>query len=365
MNKHEARAQWAQDAARFAALGVTFDGVKSYIPEGAKANLALALDAAPGLVATVPNSAVPAYLTTYIDPAVVEVLFSPTKAAEILGENKKGSWTDETVMFTLVEHTGEVSSYGDYVSNGRAGVNTNWPQRQAYRFQVVKEYGDLELERAGLAKLDYASAIDKAAANTMNRFFNLSYLFGIAGLANYGLTNDPSLSAAVNPAAKAAAGNPTSWFAAGSPAATANEVYNDVLALYTKLVDQTGGLVDRDTPMVLVLPPNCEVAFGFVNTYGLIARDMISKEFPNLEVVTCVQYGAKTAANPNGQAGGNMMQLIAKSIEGQETGYCSFSEKSRTFPMVRELSSLKQKQAAATFGAVLLMPMAVATMVGI
>ena len=75
MNIQEATAAWRADAAHFAARGVTLPGVSSYTPEEFKRDFDLAMDAAPQLTTT-PNSAVPAFLTTMIDPQVFRVLFA-------------------------------------------------------------------------------------------------------------------------------------------------------------------------------------------------------------------------------------------------------------------------------------------------
>jgi hypothetical protein len=101
----------------------------------------MAQDAQPALITT-SNSGIPAFLSTYIDPKLIEILVAPMKAAEIVGEEiKKGDWTTETAMFPVVESTGETSSYGDYSNNGVAGANTNFPQRQSYHYQVDDAVG--------------------------------------------------------------------------------------------------------------------------------------------------------------------------------------------------------------------------------
>src|SRR6185437_7806134 len=141
----EARQQWTADRAHLEAAGVVLPDVQSYLPDGFGRDFGMAMDAQPALI-TSPNSGVPAFLTTLIDPDVIEIIFAPNKAAEIFGEVRKGSWVDQTAMFPVVEHVGEVSSYGDYAENGHTGANTNWPQRQAYVFQTVKEWGEMELE---------------------------------------------------------------------------------------------------------------------------------------------------------------------------------------------------------------------------
>jgi hypothetical protein len=321
------------------------------------------MDAQPTLQ-TDPNSAVPTMLTTLIDPQVYEIVFAPNKAAEILGENRKGTWLDETAMFPSVEHTGEVSSYGDYSNNGVTGANTNWPQRQSYLFQTIKQYGERELERAGLAKINWVSELDKAAATVLNKFSNLTYFFGVTGLQNYGLINDPNLPATLTPATKAGGG--AAWFSAsGAAVATANEVYNDILAVYTNLVQQTAGLVDDNSDLVLALDPTRATALKFANTFNVNVETLLKTNFSRLRIVTAVQYAALTAANPQGNLAGNFMQMICTSIEGQQTGYAAFNEKMRSHQIVPGLSNWMQKVSGGTWGTIIRMPIGFASMTGI
>ena len=362
MNLQEAMAAWAADAPHFAERGVTLPGVRSYLPEQFKRDYGLAMDAQP-LIQTDPNSAVPAFLTTMIDPAVFKVLFAPNRAAIIFGEVRKGTWLDETAMFPTVEHTGQVSSYGDWAQNGRAGVNTNWPQRQAYLFQTVKEYGDRELERAGLARINWVSEIDQAAATVLNKFSNLTYFFGVAGLQNYGLFNDPNLSASLTPATKAAGG--TRWISNGVVVASANEVYTDIQSIYSQLIAQTNGLVEADTKLVLAMSPGSEVALTATNTFNVNVFDLLKKNFPNIRFETAVQYGLSTSSNNQGQLAGNLVQLFAEELEGQQTGFCAFNEKMLAQPIVRDLSSFRQKVLAGTWGAIIRQPFAIASMIGV
>jgi len=363
MNIQEAMAAYGADAPHLLARGVTLPDVTMYTPEEFKRNFDMAMDALPTL-ATSPNSAVPAFLTTMIDPAVFKILFAPNRAAVILGEVRKGTWLDETAMFPTIEHTGEVSSYGDFAESGRANVNTNWPQRQSYLFQTIKEYGDRELERAGLARINWVSEIDQGAATILNKFANLTYFFGVAGLQNYGLLNDPALNASITPATKAAGG--TRWFTAGgSINATANEVFNDIQAIFFQLINQTQGLVEADTKMVLAMSPQSEVALTATNTFNVNVFDLLKKNFPNIRFETAVQYGTTSTSNPQGQSAGNLVQLIAEEIEGQATGYCSYNEKMMSQPIVRQLSSFRQKVLGGTWGAILRQPFAISAMIGV
>ncbi|WP_035981913.1 hypothetical protein, partial [Bradyrhizobium sp. STM 3843] len=282
---------------------------------------------------------------------------------KILGETKKGTWLDDTAMFPVVEHTGEVSSYGDYSENGHAGANTNWPQRQAYLFQTIKEYGERELERAGLARINWISELDVAATTVMNKFQNFSYFFGIRMLENYGFLNDPNLGPSLTPAPKANGG--FQWIKNGAINATANEIFADIQALFFQLVKQNAGLVDKQSRVVLAMDPETEVALTATNTFNVNVTDMLKKNFPNIRIETAVQYGAKSPANPQGIVGGNLVQLIAEEVEGQETGTCSFSEKMRSHPIIKGLSSFRQKITGGTWGAVIRMPVAFTSMLGV
>lgn len=362
----EARAAWQADRARLIAAGISFENgwePRSYLPEEFRFN-DLAFDAAqPTLSTGQSNSAVPALLTTLVDPTVYEVLFSPSKGADILGEVRKGTWVDQTALFPTVEHVGEVTTYGDYNEGGHANANTWWPQRQSYLFQTKKEYGELELERAGLARINWVSEVDKAAALALTKYLNLTYFFGVNGLQNYGLTNDPQLTSYLTPGLKANGG--TGWIVNNAINATANEVYLDIEALFLKLVNQTQGLIKRDAPMTLAMSPQSEVALTATNAFGVNVGDLLKKNFPNIKIETAVQYGVLNASNPQGISAGSVVQLIVRSVEGQESGYCAFNEKMRTHKIIPAMSSFKQKVTCGTWGAIIRQPFAIAQMLGV
>ena len=364
MNLQEAIAQYQADLPELAARGVTLTGVSAYIPDGFANDYGLAMDAQPQLSGTDPNGAIPGIFTTMVDPKVFEVLFAPNKAAEILGEERRGTWVDDTIMFPIVESVGEVSSYGDYNENGNVSANANWPQRQNYLFQVFKQYGEREMERAGKARINWVAQLDKSAAIMLNKFANLSYFYGIRGLQNYGLFNDPRLPASITPALKSWGG--TAWYnTSNQVVATANEIFDDVMNTFAQLVSQTGGLVDRNSKLKLALSPQSEAAFLKTNSYGVNVSDLLKKNLPNLTVDTAVQYGALSSTNTQGNPAGNFMQLIAPEIEGQENGFCSFSEKMRAHRIEVKTSSYKQKVSAGTWGCIIRGPFAFASMVGI
>jgi len=364
MNRQEAIAAFAAERAILQAKGVVLPGVTMYVPDEYRHNFALAMDAQPTL-STDPNSAIPAMLTTMIDPDVIRILMAPLAMAEILGERKKGDWLTETDMFPVVEMTGEVSSYGDFNNNGRAGINMNWPQFQSYLFQTFTNYGERELERAGLAKINYVSELDQSAAYQLNQYSNLTYAFGVAGLQNYGILNNPYLAAYLTPATKAAGG--TTWFTAGgAPNATANEVYNDIATLIQSLIVKSAGNLNAKSKYTLALSPGSEQALTFANTFGVFVEDLLKKGYPGLTVKSAPQYGQQSTTNPQGYStAGNAVQLIADSIQGQQVVYAAFTEKMRAHKIIPGASSWMQKKTSGTWGTILRMPVGVAGMIGI
>jgi len=356
---------WGRDAARLAMdYGIHFPDAEGYATDELRRDYTLAMDAQPTLT-TSANSAVPAMLTTYIDPAVIEVAFAPLEAANILGEQKKGDWLTDTALFPMVESTGEVSSYGDYSHAGSTGLNMNWPQRQSYHWQIMVRYGEREVERAGLGRIDYVSKLNKASANILNRYGNYVYFFGVAGLQNYGLLNDPALPSSLTPGTKVAGGGNVWITSGGAMNATANEVYADIQALFYQLAVQTAGLVKETDQLILALSPASSVAMTITNSFGVDVKALIKQNFPNIKVVTAVQYSAKSTANPEGIAGGNFVQLIAETIDGEKTGTCAFTEKLRAHRLVADTSSWSQKTTSGSWGAVITKPMAFSSMLGI
>lgn len=324
-------------------------------------NFALACDAQPQLV-SVASSGIPAFLSFYMDPDILHILTAKNEAAEIFGEVQKGSWVDSTLIFPVVERTYEISTYGDYNNNGSAGINTNFPERQPYLFQTITEYGDFEIERAGLAKIGFVNEQKSAAIDGLNKFSNLTYFRGVQGLQNYGILNDPSLAAAIAPAPKAAGG--VQWMNGVSINGTANEIFNDVQSLIIQLINQSNGQINTKSEIILALSPAREGALTATNSFNVNVSDLLTKNFPGLKVKTAIQYGALTASNPQGNPAGEIVQAYCPNAEGQKTGYCAFNTKLRAGTIIREMSSFKQKFSQGTAGFVLRQPYAVATLLG-
>jgi hypothetical protein len=320
--------------------GIVIPMAVDYLPEAVRFDYQFAMDAQPSMV-TVSNAGIPAYLSNYLDPEMIRVLVTPMKAADILGETKKGDWTTQTAQFPIVESTGETSSYGDFSNNGSTNSNVNWEPRESYLFQTITQWGERELEMAGLAKIDYAANLNVASALVLAKFLNKSYFFGVTGLKCYGLLNDPALSTPVSG---------TVWSALDGAG-----VYTEIGKIYAQLVTQTKGLIQRDSPMTLCMSPEIEVNLTKTNQYNVNVSDQLKKNFPNMTVKSAVEYNT---------VGGQLVQLIADNIDGQDVGYASFSEKMHAHPVIMDLSSFKQKKSGGTWGAIIRMPVAIAQYLG-
>jgi hypothetical protein len=314
-----------------------------HLPQGVRVE-AFAQDAQIATVTT-PNGGIPSFLLNYMDPKIIDVLVAPMKAAEIVGETKKGDWTTETATFPVIESTGETSSYGDYSENGSTGVNSAFPQRQSYHYQTMTQWGEMQLEKAGLAGIDWASRVNIASILTLNKYQNKTYFFGVAGLQNYGLLNDPNLPASITPTAQ--------FNDAGT---TAAEVFENIRLLFVQLQTQCNGTIDQNAPMTLTMSPTVSVAMNKTNEFNVNVTDQLKKNFPNLKFITAVEYSLPA---------GELVQLMADAIDGQETATCAYTEKMRAHRIVLETSSYKQKKSQGTFGTIIYRPFAIASMLGV
>lgn len=309
----------------------------------------MAMDAQ-SLPITTPNSGIPAFMTTYVDPKLIDILVTPMRAAEIVGsEVKKGDWVTETAMFPVIESTGVTSAYGDYNTSGNAGTNFDFPQRQSFHYQTITQWGERELDRAGKARIDYANRLNIASILTLNKYQNKTYFYGVAGLQNYGLLNDPALPTTISPGAKAAGG--TAW-----TDATTLEILTDFRLLYIDLQSRAKGLVELDTPLVVGMSPEREVFLTESSDFNVTVADRLKKMFPNLRLEVAPEYGTTS---------GELIQMFVEELEGQRTVDVAFTEKLRSHPLIVLESSFRQKKSQGTWGAIVYRPFLVSTMLGI
>lgn len=303
---------------------------------------------------TSPNAGIPAFMTTYVDPKLIDILVTPMRAAEIVGnEVKKGDWVTETAMFPVIESTGVTAAYGDYSMAGQAGANFTFPQRQSFHYQVITQWGERELDRAGKARIDYANRLNIASILTLNKYQNKTYFYGVAGLQNYGLLNDPALPASITPTV-GVAGN--TWPLKNTDPNGSTEILNDFMALYQDLQGRARGLVELDTPMVAAMSPLREVYLTKTTDFNVTVAERLKKIFPNLRIEVAPEYTTGS---------GELIQLFVEELEGQRTVDVAFTEKLRAHPLIVKESAFSQKKSQGTWGAIVFRPFLVSSMLGI
>jgi len=327
------------------ARGVVIPNIKGFIDTNSSFSMKLAQDAQPAMFQS-QNAGIPAWMTQYVDPEVIRVLFSPMKAAQIVGgEIKKGSFSTKTMQFGQVESIGQVSSYGDYSENGMSEANLNWIYRDSYNFQTFTQWGELELEVAGDAQIGLGSEKQIASAFVLAKALNKSYFYGVSGLRNYGLLNDPNLSAPLTPTAQ--------WSLVGT---TAQTVYDDIVRIVAKVITQTQGIVDADTPMVLAMSPTAALALNKTNQFNNNVKVLLNTNFKNMRFETAPEYSTGS---------GELVQLIVDSLDGKKVAEVAFNEKMRAHAVVVGSSSYKQKKSCGTWGAIIRYPIGIAQMLGV
>ena len=258
--------------------------------------------------------------------------------------------TTVPMKWRVDEMTGKTEPYSDYANGTTSGVNSEWQTRVQYVFQTSITYGDFEVDMSSTAKVNLAASKQRAAANVIDIDQNRFYLLGVAGKEIYGILNDPNLPAAITAGATGTGGS-TKW-----ADKTTVQIYNDVLALFAQLSEQSSGLIDKDTPLKLCLSPELAVRLGAATDFNVSVLDMLKRYFTRIDIVTVPELHSMTA--------GETMFLIAPEVNGQRSGTLAFGEKMRAGRVVPDLSSFRQKFVGTTYGGIVLMPFAFAQMTG-
>ena len=334
---------------------MAFDSVNGSIKVNEKATVArmkMAMDAA---LTTTANVGFPIALFQFLNPEVVEILFSPNNASRLFPERKVGDWTTEFMQFPVEEIAGGVNPYSDYDPAVSTDVNYNFPVRENFRFQTAIKYGDLEVEKATVAKIALVARKQRAAAYNIAKASNTFYLRGVQGKAVYGLLNDPNLNEVITPYP---VGGKSTW--AGkiedNPSGSANIVFADISKLVGELMSKAGGHVDQNAPFKLGISNTMASFLTYANTYGKTAKEMIAENYPNLEIVTIPELSTVS---------GEELYLTVTEVDGISVGDTAFSEKLRMSRVIPETTSFKQKAMSGTYGAVIKQPAFIARMTGI
>lgn len=299
--------------------------------------IAIAQDSA---MLTTPNAGVLQIFTQFVDPEVTRILFSPNSLTEAFTEVQKGDWTTSLMTFPVVEHGGKPVTYGDWNDNGTTAANVNYHNRQPYNYQQFLRVGEKEAAIYGESRLTWAAELETAIAETLNKLQHEIYAYGVQGLQNYGILNDPNLLPAIPVAAAWNFEQPL-------------KIVADIQKAFKQLAKQANGLVKRTDKMLLLMSPEQEALIVAANDYGLNVADYLKKSFPNLEIHSVPEYSTDS---------GQIVQLVLKAYNGSETVQLAYAEKMRVHPMIQKASGWIQKRCQTTYGAIIRRPMFIVTM---
>ena len=150
------------------ALGTNFAADSKIVNE--QMLMGMDADYVGGVANLAPNGGIPAMLTTWLDPAFIDVMVAPMRMAEILPEVQKGNRTTSSVLVPVRELNGETSTYDDFNDYGVSGSNMNWVSRQPYAYQTHVKIGEIATEIAAEARYDLVSSEIEGSILTLNKF---------------------------------------------------------------------------------------------------------------------------------------------------------------------------------------------------
>lgn len=292
-----------------------------------------------GTALTAPNAGIPAMLTTFMDPKWIEFVTAPIRIAEAYKEKQFGDRVTTNISIPTYELYGEASSYGDFNDNGMSNSNENWEYRQPYAYQTNIKIGEIAEERAAAARFSEVERQVQATSLVLNKTQSSVYLYGVAGLKNFGTLNDPDLLPST------VGGN---W-----ATLTTLQLFSEFRKLFSQLVAQSQGIVKEDDAMTLVLSPVMRSALLEPNEFGWNALSKIKEVFENLNIVAVPEYST---------AAGEVVQLSKDEYMGQPTIHLGFVDKLRTHAVEQKTSGFIQKRSQSTIGAIIYYPVLVANM---
>lgn len=308
-------------------------------------------NASPAMIST-PNINAPLGALAYIRPQAVEVLTAPRVADKIAGAQKNGVWGNEVVNIKVKEFLGKTSPDDGLSSDGvQSGVNYSNEVRGVYYYHSAWQSNDRAEASVGAFQENYRAdqveAAMRALAIDRNSFFFNGVSYKGLSMPVNGLLNDPALGAYE---AVASEGANVKW-----DAKTPEAIANDVTAAYSKLNDQSNGIVGEGVEsgrgkLIVAVAATSAPQLKRNNTYGKSAEAMLKETYGDkIEIVSVPQFH-------NADSNSDVMYVIYRE-QGFETVINSYVEMARTYPVFTKDSTTSQKISAATSGCIVQYPL--------
>lgn len=266
-----------------------------------------AQDAAPAGVTT-PTASTPVQFLQHFLPEAIRVVTKARVADRLLGRDIAGSWSQEEIVATVMEHIGQARPYGDKTNDNVAEWNQNFERRTIVRFEEDIEVGILEEERAAAMRINSAAEKRIASAEALAIAMNDVAFNGYNNGANrtYGLLNDANLSAYTSVAT--GSGGSTTW-----ASKTFNEITADIKTAMSALRVKTGSNFDPYADAsVLGIADNAVDMLATMNSLGSQSvKQWIAETYPKCRIESVPQF---TGAN----GGADVFYLFAEEINGRK-----------------------------------------------
>lgn len=313
-----------------------------------------AQDALPNTITT-PSNATPVQFLQHWLPDVIKVVTKARVADRLLGRDIAGSWSQEEIVATVVEHIGQARPYGDKTNDNLAEYNTNFERRTIVRFEEDVEVGILEEERASAMRLSAGAekrlSSAEALAISMNDVAFNGYNSGLTR--TYGILNDPNLPNYVSVAT--GAGADTVW-----SSKTFNEICADIKTAFSALRVQSGSNFDpySDESVLGVADGSIDM-LSTMNAYGnKSVMEWIKETYPKCRIESVPQF---TGAN----GGANVFYLFAERIGERKVVNQYVQDTLRLLGIEKKAKGFVEAYSNATAGVLVAQPVGIVRYTGI
>lgn len=316
--------------------------------------MAYAQDAEPALVTT-PTASTPVQFLQHFLPDAIRVVTQARVADRLFGREIAGTWSQEEIVATVIEHIGQARPYGDKTNCNLAEWNNSFERRSIVRFEEDLEVGVLEEERAAAMRINSPAEKRIASAEALAIAANDLAFNGYNSGANrtYGALNDPSLPAYTT-VAQGASGA-TTW-----ASKTFVEITNDIKNAMSALRVRSGSNFDPyNDRAVLGIAADAIDMLATVNELGTTSvREWIAQTYPKVRVEAVPQF-----SSANG--GANVFYLFAEELGGRKVVSQFIQDTLRLVGVEKKAKGFIEAYSNATAGVLFAQPVGVVRYTGI
>lgn len=207
---------------------------------------------------------------------------------EITGMVTAGEWHDEDIALNVATPVAKAELYGDYSNIPLANYVSDIETRNIVRFEQGFHVGLLEEARQGAIGYDAAAEKRIAATESLEESRERLGWFGFTAPNSrvFGLLNDPNL-----PAYESGTDWTTGTFA---------DITGDIADMVSSLETSSGGRINSETALTLVLPMGYRRYLNVSNTTarGDTVMEWINANYPNVRIIFAPELvGANGGAN--------------------------------------------------------------------